>query len=150
MDRQTKVFNAFTGMSPVERSAVISFIEAHTDRADREEIREAVEYALKVRPSFGGFILTIWENNQIIGAVVANRTGMEGYNPKHLFVYVSLHQDYLDDEILARELITKATRQADGEIAMHIRPDNPSLKMYERLGFTTQYLELRLRKTATA
>ncbi len=150
MSRETKIYSAFTGISPWERSAVLRFLSENTEQADPHEIQEAVEYALKNRPSFGGFLLTILEDQQIVAAVVANRTGMEGYNPKHLFVYVALVEEYLDDEELVGELLHQALRQANGEVALHVKPGHPALKLYEKLGFTAQYLGLRFRRTATA
>jgi len=37
-----------------------------------------------------------------------------------------------------------AIRMAHGAIALHVEPDNPAKKLYERLGFTNKYLEMRL------
>ena len=109
-------------------------------------IREAVEYAVKDKPSFGGFILTVHKDRKIIGTVVANQTGMGGYNPSHIFVFVTLHKSYRKDKKLVQQMMSKAINYADGEIALHVEPDNPALQMYQELGFKAQFLELRLNK----
>ncbi len=144
MSYETTLYDAFTGMSPVEKSAVVHFLCEHTERTDRQQVREAIEYALKNKPSFGGFVLTVRQDRTIIAAVVVNRTGMEGYNAKNLFVYVTFHKDYRKDEKTIHTVMKSAIKHADGEIALHIEHDNPALQLYKELGFKEQYLELRL------
>jgi ribosomal protein S18 acetylase RimI-like enzyme len=43
-------------------------------------------------------------------------------------------------------VITKAISIAEGNIALHVEPDNPAKGLYEKLGFTNKYLEMRLIK----
>lgn len=150
MIQETTLYDAFTGMSPVEKSTVVRFLCEHTEGADRQQVRDAIEYAIKHKPSFGGFVLTVLQDRQIIATVVVNRTGMEGYNAKNLFVYVTFHKDYCNDEAMIHEVMRSAIKHADGEIALHIEHDNPALQLYKKLGFREQYLELRLDKTNVA
>jgi hypothetical protein len=35
---------------------------------------------------------------------------------------------------------------AEGNIALHVEPDNPAKKIIRKLGFTNKYLEMRLIK----
>jgi len=133
-------------MSMLEKNKVIKFLNEFENDDRRENIQEAVEYAVKLKPSFGGFVMTAQQEGNIIGAIVANRTGMGHYNPNHIFVFVTLHDDYREDEALTKELVEKAIQHAKGDIAMHVKPDNPALKLYEKIGFRAQYLELRLTK----
>ena len=151
MNYQTTIFNSFTGMSPLEKSALVSFLHEHDHTGNsKASVKEAVEYALKNKPSFGGFILVARKRHQIIGAVIANRTGMEGYNPTNIFVYASFHPEFHKDEIFVQEIMQKAIQYADGDIGMHVEPGNPALKMYKKLGFQAQFLELRLDKDRTS
>ncbi len=150
MSQQFKVYDAFSGMNLMEKNKVIRFLTEHEDDNFREDIEEAVEYAVKLKPSFGGFVLTVLRNEQIIGAVVANRTGMGSYNPNHIFVFVTLHRSYRSDKKLAKCLLEKAIMHAKGDIAMHVKPDNPALKLYQEIGFESQYLELRLKKNTNS
>ncbi len=150
MSHETTLYDAFTGMSPAEKSAVLGFLYDHTENANRQNIREALEYAIKNKPSFGGFILAAQEGKRIIAAIVANRTGMEGYNPKHLFVYVTFHEDYRENETFIKELLHRAIEYAEGDVAFHIEPKNPALKIFKKIGFQAQYLELRFSRQAAA
>jgi len=150
MMHETTLYDAYTGMSPAEKSAVVNFLCEHNENTNRQGAKEAVEYAIKHKPSFGGFVLTVHEGRQIIAAVVVNRTGMEGYNPNNLFVYVTFHKEYCNDETTIREVMSKAITYAEGDIAFHIEPGNPALKFYKKLGFKAQYLELRFNKQEQA
>lgn len=149
MSHETTFYDAYTGMSPAEKSAVVSFLCEHNERVNKLQVRDAIEYAIKNKPSFGGFVLTIQQERQIIAAVVVNKTGMEGYNAKNLFVYVTFHKDYCMDERTIDYVMRNAIKHTDGEIALHIERDNPALQFYKKLGFKEQYLELRFDKTAT-
>jgi ribosomal-protein-alanine N-acetyltransferase len=150
MQFQTTLYNAFSGMTAPEKSAVVRFLQAHTENANKKSIEEAVEYALKNKPSFGGFVLTAQVNRQIIATIVANQTGMAAYSPGHLFVYVTVDQRYLKKEQLLQDFFHKAIDYANGDIAMHVKPDNPALQLFHKLGFSAEYLELRLHKKVSA
>ena len=47
---------------------------------------------------------------------------------------------------LGKGLMKAAMEQAKGSIALHVEPDNPAKKLYESLGFTNKYLEMRLHR----
>jgi ribosomal protein S18 acetylase RimI-like enzyme len=40
----------------------------------------------------------------------------------------------------------EAINTAKGNIALHVEPENPARYLYEKLGFTNKYLEMRLIK----
>jgi len=138
------LYDAFSGMSPMEKSQVIRFLTEQEGDSERNSIREAVEYAMKLKPSFGGFVLIARQKQQIVGAIIANRTGMEAYNPKNIFVFVTVAPAFRKQEAFVKQLIDQGIKYADGDIAMHIKSDNPALAIYQKLGFRAQYLELRL------
>lgn len=144
MDYQYQLYDAFSGMSPMEKSQVIQFLTEQEGGSERNSIREAVEYAMKLKPSFGGFVLVARQKQQIVGVIVANRTGMEAYNPKNIFVFVTVSPTFRKQEAFVRQLIDQGIKYADGDIAMHVKSDNPALAIYQKLGFRAQYLELRL------
>jgi ribosomal protein S18 acetylase RimI-like enzyme len=79
------------------------------------------------------------------GAVVMNKTGMESYIPENILVYIATHQAYRGKG-LGKQLMQKAIELSEGGIALHVDPDNPARKLYERLGFENKYLEMRLIK----
>ncbi len=150
MSRQTTLFNAFTGMGLSEKQALTSFICTHVAGAGPAAVQEAIDYALKRKPSFGGYILITREGPRILGAVVVNRTGMEGFSPNNLFVFVAYDHKHPNQEQLLEQLIAKAIDHANGDIALHLEPDHPALTIYQRLGFRAQYLELRFKKPPNA
>jgi len=40
----------------------------------------------------------------------------------------------------------KAIELTKGSIALHVEPDNPARFLYEKVGFSTKYIEMRLKK----
>ena len=149
MPYQFTLYDAFSGIPPHEKVKVVHFLCGQRSDATRQHALEAVEYALKLKPSFGGFVLAAKKDGQLAGVIVANRTGMEGSNPKNLFVFVVLDKLLEQDEAQARCMLQRALQHADGDVAMHIEPDNPALQLYQKLGFQAQYLELRFPQQKT-
>ena len=88
MSSQTTTYTAFSGMSPIEKNALISFICENAGNSSKSEVQEALDYALKRKPSFGGFVVVITDGKPIIGAIIVNQTGMKGYNPNNICVYI--------------------------------------------------------------
>ncbi len=146
MSSQTTMYNAFTGISPFEKNALVDFLCENTGGAARHDVQEALDYALKRKPSFGGFIVAVTENRRLLGAIVVNQTGMEGYSPNNICVFIAIAKDCPRQEIVLQQLMHKAIGHANGDIAMHIEPDHPALPLYQKMGFRAQYLELRLDK----
>ena len=81
----------------------------------------------------------------VTGAVVVNKTGMSGYIPENILVYIATHHDYRGKGI-GKMLMEEVVNLCEGSIALHCEPDNPARKLYEKLGFTSKYLEMRLVK----
>lgn len=59
-----------------------------------DSIWEVIEYVMKFKFFFGGFVLVVWYNKQIIGAIIVNCIGMEVYNFKNIFVFVIVEVSY--------------------------------------------------------
>ena len=108
---------------------------------DKEEyILKAIEYSLN--PEKGGFVLLGVEREEIVGAVVVNHTGMRDYIPSNILVYIAVDPKYRGKGI-GRKLMEEAISKTDGGVALHVEPDNPAKFLYENLGFTNKYLEMR-------
>ena len=112
----------------------------------KADIMKAINYALNKGITPGGFVVVGREDGQIIGAVVVNRTGMDGYIPENILVYIATHQQ-IRGKGYGRKLMEAAIKAAEGGIALHVEPDNPAKILYEKLGFTNKYLEMRLTRS---
>jgi len=85
------------------------------------------------------------DDTRIKGVVVINHTGMGGYIPENILVYIAIHKNHRG-EGLGKKIMSKAIEYAKGDIALHVEADNPAKHLYTKLGFTNPYLEMRLKK----
>lgn len=76
---------------------------------------------------------------------MVNRTGMEGYIPENILVYIAVDNSQRGKGY-GKSLMNKAIEIADGDVALHVEKDNPARFLYEKVGFTNPYLEMRLKK----
>jgi ribosomal protein S18 acetylase RimI-like enzyme len=141
---QTKVFNTREKPTETEKNEIIDFLFEHLDEYGdpREDIAKAVGFSLEEYTSFGGFVLEAREGNQVVGAVVVNKTGMKGYIPDNILVYIAMHKDYRGKGI-GKMLMQKALDEAQGDVALHVEHNNPARFLYEKVGFKNPYLEMR-------
>lgn len=93
----------------------------------------------------GGFLILALEESEIRGALIMNKTGMSGYIPENILVYIAVDASVRGSGI-GRKLMNLAIEKSDGAIALHMEANNPAKRLYERLGFTIKYLEMRLIK----
>lgn len=143
----TKVFNSDNKPTLEEKTSIIDFLfESLQEYGDpKSDIEKAINYALKETPSFGGFVMVSYVNDLIVGAVVINQTGMKDYIPENILVYIAIHQQHRGKG-LGKKLVQQAIETANGNIALHVEPDNPAKRLYEKLGFSSKYLEMRFNK----
>lgn len=144
------LYNAYSGMNPRERNELVKFLVKNVPSDNRQYIGGAIDYALKVRPSFGGFIITAQDGDNIVAAVVANKTGLEGYGPSYVLAYAVFHPDAASCDPLVQQIFRKVSACADGDISMRLTPRSPALKLFKKIGFKSEYIELRLHKPAQA
>lgn len=126
------------------KSEVTGFLFEHLDQyGDAEkDIRKAVDYALGTKPEHGGFVAVAKAFGMIVGAVIINETHMGGYIPENILVYIAVDGKFRGKGI-GKQLMEAVISKAKGDIALHVEPDNPAKKLYERVGFTNKYLEMR-------
>ncbi|MFH6982418.1 GNAT family N-acetyltransferase [Marinoscillum luteum] len=131
----------------IEIEQVRDFLFNHLDQYGdkKEDIMKAINYALSTGITPGGFVLVGKDQGEIVGAVVVNKTGMDGYIPENILVYIATHRERRGKGY-GKALMQKAINTAEGDIALHVEPDNPAKGLYEKLGFTNKYLEMRLTK----
>ncbi|MGS0747780.1 GNAT family N-acetyltransferase [Halpernia sp. GG3] len=130
-----------------EKEAIAGFLFKSLEQYGdpKEDILKCIDYALKETSAIGGFICVAFLEDKIVGSVIVNRTGMKDYIPENILVYIATDAEKRGQGI-GRQLMEKAIEKADGNIALHVEPDNPAKKLYEKLGFTNKYLEMRLVK----
>ena len=110
-----------------------------------EDIQRDLDYALTQRNGRGGFILLGESDGRLAGALVMLRTGMKGYVPENILVFVSILPE-MRGTGLGGKLIERGVREAEGDVKLHVEYDNPAKRLYERLGMTTKYAEMRYEK----
>jgi ribosomal protein S18 acetylase RimI-like enzyme len=143
------IYNATNKPTELEKNKIINFLHKHLGKYGdpKDDIYNCLSFALKERVSFGGFVvLAKSEEDEIIGAVIVNKTGMSGYIPENILVYIATHEDYRGQGI-GKKLMEKTISMASGDIALHVEKDNPAKFLYEKNGFTNPYLEMRLKRS---
>ncbi len=143
-----KVLNTFSGQDLFySNQKIAEFLNKHLDEFGDpvEDILACLDYVFEKNLGKGGFILLGIHNEEIIGAVVINETGMSKYIPENILVYIAVHSDYRGMG-LGGQLMEQALKLTKGDVALHVEPDNPAKRLYERMGFTNKYLEMRLTK----
>lgn len=141
-----KIYNSNVKPDANEKQELVEFLFNHLDQYGdpKEHILSCLEYATMESPvAFGGFALVIKEKEEILGVTIINKTGMSGYIPENILVYIAVHEKTRGKGI-GKALMEKAIDLAEGDIALHVEPDNPAKRLYEKLGFTNKYLEMRL------
>lgn len=131
----------------LQKKEVADFLYTHLEQYGdpHEHIMKCLDYALDQAVDKGGFVVLARENGHIVGAVVMNKTGMSGYIPENILVYIAVDASQRGKGV-GKKLMKTAIELANGDIALHVEPDNPAKKLYESLGFTNKYLEMRLKK----
>ncbi len=142
-----KIFNSSNPITDNERSVIIDFLHTHLDqfRDTKDAIGKAIAYALSESPGPGGFVLQGKLDEEIAGVVVMNKTGMEGYIPENILVYIAVDQKFRGKGY-GKAIMNKSIDLANGSVKLHVEHDNPARFLYEKLGFTNKYMEMRLLK----
>lgn len=141
------IYNEANQISPSKQQEVHQFLFTHLEQYGDEQgaINKCIDYAMKKNKAPGGAVFTAKIENEMVGAVVMNKTGMSEYIPENILVYIATHGGHRGKGI-GRNLMTHAIENTEGDIALHVEKDNPARFLYEKLGFKTPYLEMRLKK----
>lgn len=146
---KTRLLNSFSGPSLTYNNLMIAdflfeHLEAYGDK--KEHILNCLDYVYRKNEGKGGFILLGFENKEeLVGAVVVNESGMEGYIPENILVYIAIHKNHRGKG-LGNKLMKYALTLCNGDVALHVEKNNPAKRLYERLGFSNPYLEMRYKK----
>jgi ribosomal-protein-alanine N-acetyltransferase len=144
---KTKIFDKNNKPTQIEKDTLVDFLFTSLEEYGdpKADIEKAINYALNEFTSFGGFTMLLEEDEILKAAVVINQTGMGGYIPENILVYIATDKNSRGKG-LGKELMKRVIEHADGDIALHVEANNPAKFLYEKLGFTNPYLEMRLKK----
>lgn len=143
----TTIYDEANKPSASQKHDIVQFLYDNLEQYGdpKQHIQKAIDYALKEFESFGGFTMVLQDGEKIKAAVVVNRTGMGGYIPENILVYIATHKQHRG-EGLGSALVKATIEAAEGDIALHVEANNPAKRLYEKFGFTNPYLEMRLKK----
>ncbi|HET8828028.1 MAG TPA: GNAT family N-acetyltransferase [Pelobium sp.] len=139
-----KIIDKHTGVDKTfSNDAIASFLEVYLDQYGdkKDDILKCLDYVFNK----GGFVVIATDGNELIGATVLNETFMNSYIPENILVYIAVHKNQRGKG-LGSKLMQKTLANAKGSVALHVEADNPAKKLYERLGFSNKYLEMRLQR----
>lgn len=127
------------------KNEIADFLIEHMDHFgdSKIEIMKGLDFALSNYPHQGGFVILAKEDNDIRGAVVICKTGMEVFMPENILIYFAVHHDYRGRGLGTR-LMKETIKMANGDIALHVDPQNPARALFEKVGFKYKYFEMRL------
>lgn len=128
----------------IERIEFVKFLHKHLGKFGDPipHIQKCLDYSFSDEKSEGGFALAAYEGNNLVGGVIINKTGMGGYIPENILVYIAVDAS-LRGKGIGSQLINKVFDLADGDIKLHVEHNNPAKHLYERLGFAHKYAEMR-------
>jgi GNAT superfamily N-acetyltransferase len=136
-----KTLNSISGLDGFyTNDKIADFLHKHLDEFGdpKEDILKCLNYVFER----GGFIHLGIEDDEIKGAVVINETGMSGYIPENILVYIAVNSDQRGKGV-GTTLMQNALKLCKGNVALHVEAHNPAKRLYERIGFTNKYLEMR-------
>ena len=107
-----------------------------------EVVLDGLDYALGDDPCKGGFVVLGHDNEELLGAVVMLETGMSGYVPENLLLFIAVKPDARGRGI-GGKLLERVFGEVQGMVKLHVEHDNPARRLYERSGFESKYLEMR-------
>ncbi len=131
-------------LSKTKRIECIDFLHTHLERFgdSKKDIDKCFDYALNDNEGMGGYILNAFHKNKLAGILVINKTGMSGYIPENILVYIAVDSIHRGKGF-GRSIIEKAIELTEGNIKLHVEFDNPAKRLYERIGFECKYAEMR-------
>ena len=143
---EMKAINSYTGRdSDFHDYRIVTFLHKHMQNktADKDTILRSIDYVYSKNQGKGGFILLGVQDNEILGCVVINETGMAGYNAENILVYMAVDPRYRDLG-LEKRLIEHAKKLAKGCISTFVEPSSATTDFYKKIGFQNRTVELRL------
>ncbi len=139
-----KRINKEEDFTSITREEFIDFLFTHLGRFGdpKKDINKCLDYAFSEKECEGGFALAAFYEGKLVGAQIMNKTGMGDYIPDWILVYIAVDASYRGKGFGA-QIIKESFKHCDGRIKLHVEYDNPAKRLYERIGFTSKYAEMR-------
>jgi len=109
------------------------------------DCRQGILDALSGKPAPGGFVILATLNAVPVGILVMLATGMTGYIPPNLLLFIAVDGS-LRRRGIASQLMRLALDSTQGPIKLHVEADNPAQLLYNKFGFKSAYLDMRLNR----
>ncbi len=133
----------------INQPEIVKFLHRHLEEYGdpEEDIARALRYCLGEDHKPGGLLITARQDTEqeLAGVCIINKTGMSGYIPENILVYIAIDCN-LRGQGLGKKIMQEAISHTEGDIALHCEPENPALHLYQKMGFKSKYLEMRLKK----
>jgi ribosomal-protein-alanine N-acetyltransferase len=126
------------------KSGIVEFLHKNLQqyRDSKEHIEAAMDYAFSKSDGKGGFVMIQEIDGTLTGVSLVNKTGMRGYIPENILVYLATDPEKAPLGSGTR-LLERTLGEVKGSVALHVEYDNPARRIYERMGFTSKYAEMR-------
>ncbi len=129
--------------NPSFQNQLVSFLYQSLEqyRDPEEDIRACLDYI--IHPEKGGYVFVAQtDEKELAGVVFLTQTKMGQFVPEYLLVYIATNKNYRGQGV-GKNLIDLVRTSVKAPIALHVEYDNPAKKLYEKLGFTSKYAEMR-------
>jgi len=143
--------NKITNESELEKEMpseeFIDFLYTHLDKFGdtKSAISKCIDFAFGKNCGLGGFLLAAYWDGELCGELIMNKTGMSEFIPENILVYIAVDSKFRNKGI-GNQIVERAIKEADGDVKLHVEYENPAKRLYERIGFSTKYAEMRYKK----
>ncbi|MDG6221514.1 MAG: GNAT family N-acetyltransferase, partial [Candidatus Thermoplasmatota archaeon] len=103
-----------------------------------EEIKEALDNAFEE-----GYVLGASLGGRLVGLCILSRMELDTFFPRYHLSYIAADKRYAGRGV-ATELMEKAIEVSDGELSLHVEPDNKrAIRLYKKMGLDVQYYRMK-------
>lgn len=133
--------------SGITRNEFVDFLFEHLGQFGdpKSAINKCIDFAFGLNGGLGGFCIVAKDEGEVVGGLIMNSTGMGEYIPSNILVYVAVDSSKRGKGY-GRKICEYAMNEVDGDVALHVEYENPAKRLYERIGFTSKYAEMRFKK----
>lgn len=140
-----KMFSPKVPLSEQQKEEIADFLISELGEFGdpKTEVIACLTYAMEGNKGPGGLVFVGGSISAPEAVMVVNHTGMSGYIPEHILVYLAVSANHRRKG-LGIKMMKYLLEKVSGGIALHVEPNNPARRLYDKVGFTNKYLEMRL------